>query len=55
MPEFAFRAVITYRSAQAFIDEDLERVHDRLNKRAFDALVAEFRTDDSVIVEVEPV
>ena len=52
MIEFSFRVVLQYGDAQAFIDEDLERVHDRLTKRLFDALAAEFAA--TATVEVEP-
>ena len=52
MIEFSFRVMLQYHDAQAFIDEDLERVHDRLTKRIFDALADEFAATS--IVEVEP-
>jgi hypothetical protein len=52
MIEFSFRVVLQYGDAQAFIDEDLERVHDRLTKRMFDALADEFAI--TATVEVEP-
>lgn len=54
--EFSFNVKITYRDAQAFIDEDPQRVHDRLNKRLFDALAEEFEAKNGrVVVESEPV
>ena len=52
MIEFTFRVTLKYAEAQAFIDEDLERVHDRLTKRVFDALADEFAA--TATVEVEP-
>lgn len=55
MADFVFRVRIEYRDAQAFIDEDLDRVHDRLVKRLFDAAVAEFADRERVVVEVEPI
>lgn len=54
MVEFSFHVRLQFRDAQAFIDESLDRVHDRLTKRLFDAATDEFVERDRVIVEVEP-
>ena len=54
--EFSFSVKISYCDAQAFIDEEPQRAHDRLNKRIFDALAEEFGASiGQAIVEVEPV
>lgn len=54
MIEFNFNVKLSYREAQAFIDEELEKAHDRLTARVFAALAKEFY-GPNVIVEVEPV
>lgn len=56
MIEFSFRVRLSYRSAQAFNDEDLDRVHDRLNKRIFTMLTEEFDAyRNRVVIETEAV
>ena len=52
MIEYTFRVTLKYSDAQAFNDESLERAHDRLTKRLFDALADEFAA--TATVEVEP-
>jgi hypothetical protein len=55
MTEFSFAVKLSYRDPLAFIDEDLERVHDRLNRRLFEALAAEFEVrPGDVDLETEP-